>query len=68
MAKIENIVTKTKIAVKKSANWIKSNEGQVTIFAAFMGMCLGAFLANKQDAKAMGLTYGQLMAKIREAK
>lgn len=68
MAKIENIVAKTKIAMKKSANWIKSNEGQVTIFAGFMGMCIGAFLANRQDAKAMGITYGELMQKIREAK
>jgi len=77
MAKIDRVLDKakenTKIAIyetskvaKRAVKWLLSDEGQVALFALEMGVCLGAALTRRQDAKATGLTTKELALKVKD--
>jgi len=70
--KINFFIDKSKLAIKKTTNYLKTDEGKkiasTAAVCAYIGFAAGVILANKQDAKACGLTYAQLLKKIWETK
>ena len=73
MAKIDMIIEKAKVAtkqagkaVKKAASWLATDEGQMLVTGLEWGVIVGAIIARRQDAKALGLTTKELVTKVKE--